>query len=50
VTSKNSIEKKTKEGQNSDYYEPLIKFFGILLEWDMKEREERMKSISKNDN
>jgi hypothetical protein len=50
VKRKNNIEKKIKEGQTSDHYEPLIKFFGVLLEWEIKEREERIKSINQNDN
>lgn len=44
-----TIRDRAKENQSHSHYEPLVKFFELLLEWEMNEREERAQSINKDE-
>ena len=39
-----------EENQNQSHYKPLVKLFELLLEWEIKEQEEMIQSINKNEN
>lgn len=48
MKSENKIH--AEENKTNPHYEPLVKFFELLLEWEMNERERRTSLIDKHEN